>query len=314
MKNHNLLSKVGVAFLFCGMLTLNSCMVDDFVGGGPKPKKVRTIVGDDFPANDGLFVTSNGTVLASNFGVFDPTLNKYNGTTVYEVSKRGKVNVKASGFEAPMGSGVDSKGNLYFNTENNNDAVSGVLVKVAPDGSSSQVAEIPGWPSGVAIDTDDVVYVANFFAPTLHKVMPDGTISVLATDDRLFGCVGIDIDHEGNIITANFFTADILKVTQEGEVSLIANIPDTTQGFAIGYMTIFKNAVYATGISQHVIYKVGFDGSTEVFAGTVGIEGSADGKLDEATFSQPNGIAADERRGILYISQFGTPGLRAIKF
>ncbi|WP_350290928.1 hypothetical protein [uncultured Croceitalea sp.] len=312
MKKSNVFSKTTLALICALSLSLTSC-VKDFIGGGPKPKKVKTIVGSEFPANDGLHVAPDGTVLASNFGKFDPVLNKYNGTQVFQVKRNRKVTEKVSGFEAPMGSALDSNGNLYFNTENNNDAVSGVLVKVSPNGSSSQVGEIAGWPSGITIDDEDIIYVANFFAPTLHKVMPDGTISILATDDRLFGCVGIDIDSEGNIITANFFTADILKVTQEGEVSLIAKIPNTTQGFAIGYMTIFENAVYATGINENVIYKVDFDGTTEIFAGT-GENGSADGKLDEATFSQPNGIAADEQRRILYISQFGEPGLRAIKF
>ncbi|NHF60872.1 hypothetical protein FK220_016075 [Flavobacteriaceae bacterium TP-CH-4] len=313
MKNHNFFTKSTVLFIAFITVFFTGC-VKDFIGhgGGKKTLKVKTIIGTDFPANDGLHVAPDGTLYASNFGVFDPALGKYNGTQVFEIDKRG-VKVKAEGLEAPMGSAEDSNGNLYFNTENNNDAVSGVLVKVAPDGSSSKITEIPGWPSGVTIDEQDVLYIANFFAPTIHKVLPDGTISILATDDRLFGCVGIDVDDEGNIITANFFTADILKVTQEGEVSLIANIPNTTQGFAIGYMTLFEDDIYATGISENVIYKVGFDGTTEVFAGT-GENGSVDGKLNEASFSAPNGIAADERRRILYISQYGEPGLRAIKF
>ncbi|MEO0573224.1 MAG: hypothetical protein AAF039_16070 [Bacteroidota bacterium] len=313
MKNQTSLQKFPFLFLAILSLSLNSC-VKDFIGrgGGKKNVKVKTLFGSDFPANDGLHVGTNGTLFASNFGVFDEALGKYNGTQVFKINRQG-ISVKADGFEAPMGSAQDSNGNLYFNTENNNDAVSGVLVKIAPEGSSTEVGEIAGWPSGVAIDNDDILYVANFFAPTLHKVTPDGIISVLATDDRLFGCVGIDIDTEGNIITANFFTADVLKVTPEGEVSLIANIPNTTQGFAIGYMTIFEDNVYATGINENVIYKVSFDGTTEIFAGT-GENGTKDGKLAEATFSNPNGIAADERRRILYISQFGEPGLRAIKF
>ncbi len=312
MKKQTFLRKTLIFSLVTSALLLSGCIKDFIGGGGNREPEVKTLFGTDFPANDGLHVGNNGTLFASNFGVFDPELNRYTGTQVFQINRRG-IRVKAEGFEAPMGRAQDSGGNLYFNTENNNDAVSGVLVKVARDGSSEEIAEIAGWPSGVAIDSDDIIYVANFFAPTLHKVTPDGTLSVLATDDRLFGCVGIDIDEEGNIITANFFTADILKVTQEGEVSLIANIPNTTQGFAIGYMTIFEDNVYATGINENVIYKVGFDGATEIFAGT-GENGSTDGALNEATFSRPNGIAADERRRIIYISQFGEAGLRAIKF
>lgn len=311
MKKNNVFKKVGLLLACLGMLPLTSCF-KDYVGGVPKRQKVTTIIGEDFPANDGLYVAPDGTVFASNFGIFDPNLNKYNGTQVFEIDKRG-IKVKASGFEAPMGGAMDSHGNFYFNNENNNDGVSGILVKIGVDGSSSQVAEIAGWPSGIIIDNQDIIYVANFNASTIHKINTDGSISILATDDRLFGCVGIDIDDEGNIITSNFYTADILKVTQQGEVSLIANIPNTTQGFAIGYMTIFEGNIYATGINENLIYKVGFDGSTEIFAGT-GENGSTDGKLEEATFSNPNGISADHRRRILYVSQYGIPGLRAIRF
>ncbi len=298
--------------LFCGLLSLSSC-VDDFVGGKSKTKKVRTVIGEDFPANDGLYVAPNGSLFASDFGVFDPELNKYNGTQVFKISRNGKISVKADGFEAPMGGVMDSKGNFYFTNENNNDLVSGVLVKVAPDGTTSEVGEIAGWPSGLTIDADDNIYAANFVLPVINKITPDGTISEFANDSRLAGCVGIAMDAEGNVVTANFATADILSVSPDANVSLITTIPDVTFGFAIGYMTIFKGAIYATGINENVIYKVGFDGTTEIFAGT-GENGSTDGKLNEATFSNPNGIAGDERRGILYISQFGAPGLRAIKF
>ncbi|MBS9463038.1 SMP-30/gluconolactonase/LRE family protein [Flagellimonas sp. 389] len=311
MKTCNFLLKSGLALACLALFTFTSC-IDDFDGGGPKPKKVKTLFGADFPANDGLHVNDNGTVFASNFGKFDTVIQKYSGTKVFKIKRNGSISVKASGFEAPMGGVQDSKGNFYFNNENNNDAISGVLVKVAPDGTSSEVGEIAGWPSGLAIDENDIIYVANFFASTMHKVAPDGTISLLATDDRLFGCVGIDIDKDGNIITANFFNADILKVTPQGEVSVITRIPDTTTNFAIGYMTILDDYIYASGISENVIYKVSFDGTSEIFAGT-GENATTDGLLDEATFSQPNGIAADKKRKILYISQFGEPGLRMIQ-
>ncbi|MGB5820658.1 MAG: hypothetical protein WBG90_14330 [Saonia sp.] len=312
MKTTNVFFRLALVCLCLGVFSLGAC-INDFEGGGPKAKKVKTVIGTDFPANDGLYVAADGTVFASNFGVFDPALGKYNGTQVFEISRNGNITVKASGFEAPMGGVMDSKGNFYFNNENNNDAISGILIKIAPDGTSSEVGEIPGWPSGLAIDKDDNIYVANFNDPVINKVSPDGSISVFATDDRLAGCVGIDIDANGNIVTSNFITADILSIDPSADVSLIATIPDVTLGFAIGYMTIFEGAIYATGINQNVIFKVSFDGTTEIFAGT-GIEGSADGKLNEATFSMPNGIAADHQRKILYISQFGTPGLRKIKF
>ncbi len=312
MKKPNLFFRSAIAMLSLAVLLLSAC-IKDFEGHGGKPIKVKTLVGEDFPANDGLFVSPDGTIFASNFGVFDQTQGKYNGTTVYQVSKKGDITEKATGYEAPMAGVTDSKGNFYFTNENNNDLVSGVLVKIAPDGSSSQLAEIPGWPSGLTIDGDDNIYAANFALPVINKITPEGTVSTFATDDRLAGCVGIDIDKYGNIVTANFSTADFLSINTDAQVSLITTVPNVTLGFAIGYMTIFEDAIYATGISEHVIFKITLDGTTSIFAGT-GENGSTDGKLSKATFSSPNGIAADHQRRILYISQYGTPGLRKIKF
>ncbi len=275
--------------------------------------EAATLIGSDFPANDGLFVGSDGTIFASNFGVFDQALNKYNGTQVFQITPSGAISEKASGVEAPMGGVMDSNGNFYFTNENNNDLVSGVLLKVTPDGTTSAVAEIDGWPSGLTIDANDNIYAANFALPVINKITPDGTVSVFATADKLAGCVGIDIDSQGNIVTANFATADILSIDTSGEVSLITTIPNVTQGFGIGYMTIFEDNIYATGINDNFIFKVSFDGTSEIFAGT-GERGNQDGELNVATFSNPNGIAADDERRILYISQFGTPGLRTIQF
>ncbi len=312
MKTPNLFFRSSVAMLSLAVLLLSAC-IKDFEGHGGKPIKVKTLVGTDFPANDGLFVSPNGTIFASDFGVFDPVSGKGSGTTVYQVSRKGDITEKATGFEAPMAGVTDRYGNFYFTNENNNDLVSGILVKIAPDGTSSQLAEIPGWPSGLTIDEDDNIYAANFALPVINKITPDGTVSTFATDDRLAGCVGIDFDKHGNIVTANFSTADVLSIDPEAQVSLITTIPNVTAGFAIGYMTIFEDAIYATGINENVIFKITLDGKTSIFAGT-GENGSADGKLSKATFSNPNGIAADHHKRILYISQFGTPGLRKIKF
>ncbi|WP_394746725.1 NHL repeat-containing protein [Spongiimicrobium salis] len=272
--------------------------------------EVATLI-SDFPANDGLFVSEEGIIFASDFGTFNNATGMGDGTTVYEVTPNGDISEKATGFSAPMGGVLDSQGNFYFTHEN--EGVSGDLIKVAPDGTSMTVGAIAGWPSGLTIDENDNIYVANFVSPTVHRVTPDGTISLFATDSRLAGCVGIDIDASGNVVTANFGTAAILSIANTGEVSLIAQVPDLPANFAIGYMTIFENAIYATGIGDHNIYRINFDGTVTLFAGT-GSEGVNDGELGVASFSSPNGIAADDQRRILYISQFGRPGLRQIQF
>lgn len=266
----------------------------------------------DFPANDGLFVTADGTIFASDFGDFDSNAGIGLGTKVYEISPEGSIAEKVSGYVAPMGGVEDSKGNFYFTHENGDPGNSGKVIKIAPDGTATVVGEIDGWPSGLTIDENDNIYAANFALPTVHKVTPDGTISLFATDPKLAGCVGIDIDSAGNIVTANFFNGNILSIDAAGNTTLFTTIPDVAAGFGIGYMTIFEDNIYATGIGTHVIYRVTTDGTSEIFAGN-GTDASVDGELLDASFSQPNGIAVDEMRRILYITQYRVPGLRTIK-
>ncbi len=290
-----------------------SCSSDDDTSDptpdDPKEVLVATLV-PNFPANDGLYVADDGTVFASDFGVFGDT-GQGSGTTIYQVSTAGDVTVKADNLVAPMQGVMDSDGNFYVTHEN--EGVAGEIVQIAPDGTVKLLGEIEGWPSGMTIDGEGNIYVANFIAATLHRVSPSGEISLFASDPRLAGCVGIDMDADGNVTAANYSNGEIVKVSAAGEVSLFTTIPDVVQGFGIGYMTIFEDDIYATGIGTNLIYRVDTSGNVEIFAGT-GDNSSTDGALLSATFSAPNGIAADDERRILYISEFGQPRLRTIQF
>ncbi|MEM9673226.1 MAG: hypothetical protein AAF992_11560 [Bacteroidota bacterium] len=305
-----------ILFLFTLTLGAFSCSDDDAADEPAIPIEelvVETLI-PDFGANDGLYVTSDGTIIASDFGTFDNDLQIGLGTKVLSVTPEGAVSEKAAGFVAPMGGGTDSQGNFYFTHENGGDYADGKVIRVTPDGNTTEIATLPGWPSGIAVDANNNLYVANFVAPLLHKIIPDGTVAVLAQDDRLLGCVGIDTDEAGNIVTANFYNGAIYRVNaSSGEVSLIAQIPNLVENFAIGYMTLFEGDIYATGIGDNKIFKVTMDGQISTLAGT-GTNSSDDGLLAEATFSNPNGIAADTARRRLYISQFGERALRFIQF
>jgi len=294
-------------------LTIISCDSDD--GATPTPDEpkeltVTTLV-DNFPANDGLFVANDGAIFASHFGSFDGNTGMGNGTTVYEISPEGNVTVKEDNIVAPMQGVMDSQGNFYTSQEN--EGVAGEIVQITSSGEKNVLGEVEGWPSGMTIDSQDNIYVANFVAGTIHKVTPSGNISLFASDALLAGCVGIGLDKDENIIAGNYNNGDIVKILPNGNVSLITTISDVVSGFGIGYIAIFENDIYATGIGNNLIYKVTMDGTTEVFAGT-GENSSTDGLLLNATFSAPNGIAADPERRILYISEFGQPKLRKIQF
>ncbi|MEW7289205.1 hypothetical protein [Aquimarina sp. 2304DJ70-9] len=286
-------------------LLLSSCYGE---GVDPDPE-VETLI-SDFAANGAVSVDRNGNIYVSEYGRFVDTGGS--GTRIFKLSPRGKILDTIQGLSGPMGTAKDTNGNLYVNNANN--TVNGQVLKIAPDGDRTVIATIDGWPSSMAIDHEDNLYISNYTAPTVHKISSNGEVTVYANDPRLFGGVGIDLDSKGNVIVANFYTADIYSIDQNGQISLIANIPDiVVQNFGIGYITVINDVIYATGIAVNYIFKVSLDGTVETIAGN-GEAAQVDGPLLEASFSNPNGIAFNKYLRTIYISEYtGVGGLRIIK-
>lgn len=271
--------------------------------------EVETLI-TNFAANGAISIDRKGNIYVSEYGRFVDTGGS--GTRVFKLSPKGEVLDTIQGLSGPMGTAKDSKGNLYINNANN--TVNGQVLQISPNGDRKVIATIDGWPSSMTIDRWDNLYISNYTAPTVHKITPEGEISIYATDSRLAGGVGIDLDSKGNVIVANFYTADIFSINQEREITLIANIPDIViQNFGIGYITVIKDTIYATGIAVNYLYKVSMDGKIETLAGT-GEAAQVDGPLLEASFSNPNGISTNKYTKTLYISEYtGVGGVRKIK-
>lgn len=271
--------------------------------------EVETLI-TNFAANGAVSVDRKGYIYVSEYGRFVDTGGS--GTRVFKLSPKGEVLDTIQGLSGPMGTAKDSKGNLYINNANN--TVNGQVLQISPNGDRKVIATIDGWPSSMTIDRWDNLYISNYTAPTVHKITPEGEISIYATDSRLAGGVGIDLDSKGNVIVANFYTADIFSINQEREITLIANIPDIViQNFGIGYITVIKDTIYATGIAVNYLYKVSMDGKIETLAGN-GEAAQVDGLLLEASLSNPNGTSANKHTKTLYISEYtGVGGVRKIK-
>ncbi len=269
---------------------------------------VSTLV-RNIDSNDGLTIDADGNVYASEFGDFINSGG--DGTRVLKITPSGTVSTYVDQLNGPLGINMDDSNNLYIIDGNNGS--SGNVIKVSPEGTKTTLATIDGWPAGVVSDQSGNLYISNYSTPNLYKITPTGEISIAATDARLQGCVGIDLSDDGDVLVSNYNDGAILSVDIEtSEVTMIYQIPDLPSGFAIGYMVYFENAVYATGIGSHRIYKVGLDGSFEVFAGN-GNDTTTDGTLTEASFKHPNGIAVDEENRIIYVQQWGSQSLRKIK-
>lgn len=265
--------------------------------------KVETLL-SDFAANGAVSVDEEGNVYVSEYGVY--TINGGNGKRLFKISPNGQVLDSLNNLSGPMGTKKDSKGNLYINNDNNTKR--GVVLKVTPDGKRVAFAEISGWPSSMTIDSQDNLYITNYNTGKINKIDKNGNVSIFSEDERLLGGVGIDFDSKGNLVVSNFYTAKIFSISKDGKISQVAQLEDiVVQGWGIGYIAVLDDFIYATGIAVSKIFKISLDGKVELFAGN-GKAASVDGDLLTSSLSNPNGIAADKKNKILYISEYGPKG------
>ena len=80
-------------------------------------------------------------------------------------------------------------------------------------------------PTGVAVDDDGNIYVAQFSANTIIKITPNGKKILFIKNEKLNGPVGVAFDQQGNMYVANYNDNSILKITNSLEVTyLIKNV------------------------------------------------------------------------------------------
>lgn len=133
-------------------------------------------------------------------------------------------------------------------------------------------------PSGLALDRDGVLYVADTGNHAIRRIAPDGRVTTLAGDGvagdadgtgseaRFNGPVGVAIDAQGRVIVADTYNDRIRSITRDGLVAPIAG------------------------------------------GGGIGAE---DGPAAFARFDTPCGIAADSA-GNIYVADTGNGAIRRI--
>ncbi len=140
----------------------------------------------------------------------------------------------SNGLNDPYGVVVDKHGNIYASEGGEHNRI----IKITPDGVTTTLAGSKegfadgagalaafNTPSGLAIDKDGNLYVADTGNNAIRKVTPEGVVTTLAggkAEKQFNGPLGVAVDKAGNVYVADTYNDRIQRVNADGKVSTLA--------------------------------------------------------------------------------------------
>lgn len=241
-------------------------------------------------------------------------------------------------FYYPTGIAIDNQGNIYVidkqNTKVRKIAPNGVVSTLA--GSSYGYADGTGAnaqfsnPTGIAIDNENNIYVADQNNHRIRKITPNGMVTTFAGSTSGFADgtginaqfnrpTGLTIDSQGNIYITDKNNHRIRKITSNGVVTTLAGngtigTVDGTSDIAqfnnpIGLTIDYQNNIYIADSENNRIRKITPDGVVTTLAGNT--QGFLDGDGSTAQFEYPTGLAIDIQ-GNIYVADRNNHKIRKI--
>lgn len=105
-------------------------------------------------------------------------------------------------------------------------------------------------PTGLAIDSKGVLYVASYTDNCIYKVMPNGQSQLYSKSPLLGGPIGLAFDSMDNLYVANYAKNNILKINKSGQVyTFMSNITNPY------YLIIKGNNMYISEQGNNTVVK-----------------------------------------------------------
>lgn len=290
----------------------------------------------DGPVNIAMISSPNGFTA-------DPQGNLYvvdNGNNrIRKVSPTGIVSTLAgssvAGFQDGIGSSanfnspdhivLDSKGCLFVTDYNNNR-----IRKITQDGTVTTFAGGSqgnqdgagiearfAHPAGIAIDSNDNLYVADSGNTRIRKITPNGMVSTPPQGDPLIVMGAIGVDGAGNLYVADLGTMGVYKIDSTGnKTSLAGNAVSgyqDGQGSSAQFSLMYGLAVdrqgnvFVSESDNRCIRRISPSGDVTTIAGNRSntVDGVTDGIGTQALFVDPWAICIGNN-GALYVSDGGS--------
>jgi len=208
-------------------------------------------------------------------------------------------------------------------------------MKGAVDGTGSVARFLV--PTGLAVDGDDNVYVADYGAHTIRKITPAGVVTTLA---GLAGSTGsadgsggqarfnqpykLALDGNGGLLVADHGNNAIRRVLFDGTTSTYAGLPGANSaGSEDGNVSVARfrqpiavavdaaGDVFVADSGNQVIRKIAGGTTVSTVAGSTSHSGNQEGSGFEARFQAPKAAVVDST-GVIYVSDSGNNSIRKI--
>lgn len=236
---------------------------------------------------------------------------------------------------SPMDPGsvaVSSSGDVYVTDGR------GYVLKITPAGelsiligpgayaapfSSYSLPTYPNEPSGIAVDSADNVYVADFIG-YVEKLTPSGAFSIVAGEgsdgpagppigptatSTLIIPTGVAVDTAGNIYIPAGCYAD--KIAPDGSISMVGGSSTSSCSSSTDVAVDAAGNVYVSE-DQGSVERIAPDGTVSTIAGTPSTQPPTDTGWATAMIFNPDPITVDSS-GDVYVANWGWPNSAIVK-
>ena len=210
---------------------------------------VSTYLPNNTGVDEALFRAGNGQLYGT--GYLNGTLNTFNNQGVIQVldslSNPSEMAELSTGEIAV----AESQGNriLLYDTATGNHQV-----------LTNNIQN----PAGIIKMTNsDTLLVSSLSDNNIYQISPNGEASLYLQSNLLNVPVSFAWDDSNNLYIANYNNGVILKKDQNNNLTEFCDLPTTS----LGHIVKVGNALFATGVFSHKIYKVDLNtGSWNIFA------------------------------------------------
>lgn len=247
------------------------------------PKIVDDLYGD---ADGNIYTTSGGLTGGGQLGKYDPNTDQFDPNF-------------ALGFAGPI-SIKPYRDSLFIVTNYDNNTASQLNLNT---GIVTTIATGLDGPSGLVVDSLDNIYIVNWGgAPAyngheIHKIDPQGNVSVYIDSSALTRLQAIAINHLGEIVVHS--DKKMFKINQaDSSLQYWTSIP-----MGVANMVFRQQDSCFYGAGGHRVTRIDRFGVASTLAGVA--VGYVDGHVSVARFNAPLGVAFSPTEDTLYVSEGG---------